>query len=376
MKANSLHCVCFRRLRAAVAVCAVLLTASCATAPALRERGSQPGTESTPVEGRLIFDAGLEERILALDPERISERDVRTVLAAGPTPRMILLHGAIYPSFLMMSSFATFLEGMGYPSDKLRDPADRSYSQSPYGSSERLAGEIAWYYEHDGVHPMLIGQSLGGMQAVKVLYELQGTFNDKIAVWDPYRDRAEARYSIVDPLSGHTRPVVGVSVSLASEVGAGGTAFVFPTQWNMLDRLRAIPDTVDEFVGFTILGDPIALTFSGGDGASHNRANGAATVRNVTLPLGYNHVTVPVTHALALDPRARAWINDYVPNPTRELRNPAEVDGANILWAAEVWFSIKKHWCLEAQQLIRARQTSRHGTDPAPASSPGSVTLL
>ena len=57
-------------------------------------------------------------------------------------------------------------------------------------------------------------------------------------------------------------------------------------------------------------------------------------------------------------------------------RNPAEVDGANILWAAEVWFSIKKHWCLEAQQLIRARQTSRHGADPAPASSPGSVTLL
>ena len=354
----------------------MLLTASCVPTAALREWGSGPGTQTTPVEGRLTFDAALEERILGLDPERISENDVRSILAAGPTPRMILLHGAIYPSFLMMRSFATFLEGMGYPSDKLQDPADRSYSQSPYGSSERLAGEVAWYYEHDGVHPMLIGQSLGGMQAVKVLYELQGTFNDRIAVWDPYKDCAEARYSIVDPWSGRTRPVVGVSVSLASEMGAGGTAFVIPTQWNMLGRLRAIPDTVDEFVGFTILGDPIALTFSSADGASHNRASGAATVRNVTLPLGYNHVTVPVTHALALDPRARAWINDYVPNPARELRDPAEVDGANILWAAEVWFSIKKHWCLEAQQLIRARQTSRRSGDPAPASAPGSVTLL
>src|SRR5207244_608350 len=136
------------------------------------------------------WDAAVEERILALDPEHISDRDVRATLAVGPTPRMILLHGAIYPSFLMMTSFAKFLEGMGYPAEKLRDPADSSYSQSPYGSSERLAGEIAWYYEHDGMHPMLIGQSLGGMLAVKVLYELQGAFNDTLAVWDPYSDRA------------------------------------------------------------------------------------------------------------------------------------------------------------------------------------------
>jgi hypothetical protein len=354
--------------RRVLLLCIVLLGSACTTP--LHRESAAPGAVALP------WDAAVAERILALDPDRISERDVRMTLAAGPTPRMILLHGGVYPSFLMMSSFATFLEGMGYPSDKLRDPADRSYSQSPYGSSERLAGEVAWYYEHDGVHPMLIGQSLGGMQAVKVLYELQGAFNDKIAVWDPYGDRAEARYSIVDPLSGLPRPVIGVSVSLASEVGAGGVAFVVPTQWNMLDRLRAIPDTVDEFLGFTIIGDPIAFTFSSAAGASHNRANGAATVRNVTLPLGYNHVTVPVTHGLAQDPRARAWINDYVPNPAGEPRDPAGVDGANIVWAAEVWFSIKKHWCLEAQHLIRARQTAQHKSDPPPPSSASSVTLL
>jgi hypothetical protein len=34
-----------------------------------------------------------------------------------------------------------------------------------------------------------------------------------------------------------------------------------------------------------------------------------------------------------------------------------------VLWAAGVWHDIKKHWCLEAQRLIRARQP-----DAAPAS--------
>jgi hypothetical protein len=29
-----------------------------------------------------------------------------------------------------------------------------------------------------------------------------------------------------------------------------------------------------------------------------------------------------------------------------------------VLWAADVWHSIKKHWCLEAQRLIRAQRAS------------------
>jgi len=66
-----------------------------------------------------------------------------------------------------MTSFATFLEGMGYPSAQLRDPVGGAYSQSPYGSSDRLAGQIAWYYEHDGVRPLIIGHSQGDMQAIK-----------------------------------------------------------------------------------------------------------------------------------------------------------------------------------------------------------------
>jgi hypothetical protein len=28
------------------------------------------------------------------------------------------------------------------------------------------------------------------------------------------------------------------------------------------------------------------------------------------------------------------------------------------MFAADVWHSIKKHWCLEAQQLIRAKRAA------------------
>ena len=36
---------------------------------------------------------------------------------------------------------------------------------------------------------------------------------------------------------------------------------------------------------------------------------------------------------------------------------PAETGSTdNALWAADVWFSIKKHWVIEAQRLIRARR--------------------
>jgi hypothetical protein len=32
----------------------------------------------------------------------------------------------------------------------------------------------------------------------------------------------------------------------------------------------------------------------------------------------------------------------------------------HILWAADVWYSIKKHWVLELQRRIRAKRASAH----------------
>jgi hypothetical protein len=76
-------------------------------------------------------------------------------------------------------------------------------------------------------------------------------------------------------------------------------------------------------------------------------------VRNVTLPAAYTHIGLPDTLHLADDPSTRAWINAYAPGAAAAL--PADADTRNILHAADLWFSVKRHWCLEAQRAIRAR---------------------
>src|SRR5262249_23451276 len=224
--------------------------------------------------------------------------------------------------------------------------------------SRELAGLVAWYYERDGMRPMIVGHSQGGVQAVKVLDELAGVFGDELVVWNPVTDAAEARTAIVDPLSGERRPVVGVTVSYVSVVGAGGAALLLPNQWSMVHRLRTIPDTVDEFTGFSISVDLVALTFPGARGAAADHANGKAKVRNVFLPSDYNEVVMRATRELAQRTAMREWIDAFVPGRAGQADTMPEGNNAGALWAADVWYSIKKHWCLELQRLIRARRAA------------------
>lgn len=339
-----------------LAIAAALVAAGCAT--------TLPSTDRARLEAQKIAKGSvlaetriapaLQNRIFALDPEHVSDSDVRTVLAAGPTPRIVNLHGGIYPVHLVMESFARFLIGMGYPENKIRHPGDGRLSHSPYENSAQIAGLIAWYYEHDGVRPFIIGHSQGGIQAVKVLHELAGDYSDAVRVWNPLTDRAEDRTTILDPLTGRERPVIGLKVGYASAVGAGGVALLLPNQWSMVGRLHSIPDTVEDFTGYTLGVDLIAWDLPGA-GATY-RANGAARVRNVELPANYSHVAVAATADLAEDPAMREWLNAYVPG-TNDGFPANAVSVTNALWAADVWYSIKKHWVLEAQRFLRAKNT-------------------
>lgn len=336
------------------------LAAGCATAPMTSHVPVVTGPvvasqlERGAVLRSLSLDANLEERILALNPEHVSDRDVRSTLAAGPTPRIMLVHGGVYPVYLLMESFSRFLTAMGYPEERIRDAGDGALSRSPYESGERQAGMIAWYYEHEGVRPILVGHSQGGIQVVKILHELAGSFGDELHVFNPLTERFEERTTIVDPVTGHERPVVGVSVSAASVVGAGGWALVLPVHWIVLTRVRSIPDTVDEFTGYRIGIDFFAWDGPGLEGVKTFHADGKAKVRNVTLPAEYSHIFVPGTAQLAEDPAIREWINAF--DPSNPASAPPEQGAFNIMWAADVWHSIKRHWTLEAQRFVRARR--------------------
>lgn len=117
-------------------------------------------------------EPALEQRLLALDAQHISEQDVREVLARVPAPRIIALHGSV--PIVTMAPFVQFLVAMGYPQERVRNPRDGAFSYSSRIDSRELAGTIAWHYEREGVMPMLIGHSQGGMLAIKVLQDLAG----------------------------------------------------------------------------------------------------------------------------------------------------------------------------------------------------------
>lgn len=338
-----------RHVLALLLVGTLACLAGCQTAPQARLTGppAQPP--------RLSLPRATEDRILALDPERVTARDVSEVLSNAPAPHVVNIHGGIYPVYLAMKSFSLFLIGMGYPEASVRKP-NGSYSFSCYDRHEKIAGAIAWYYENEPLRPVIVGHSQGGIQALKVLYALAGHGAKQIAVWNPVTKKTEKRFSITDPLTGQPVPVVGLRLPYATAVGAGGFTRFLPNQWSMMTKLRKVPDSVEDFTGYYMGLDLFGGDLIGFGSANEYAANGTAHVRNVRLPTGYNHVTVPSTKHLLKSQQIKDWINDYTPTNAPTLNVKFDADSSHILWAADVWHDLKKHWVLELQRAIRAQR--------------------
>ncbi len=295
-------------------------------------------------------DGATGAALLALDCDRLGADAVQT-LARVPAPRIFNLQGSI--PMVTMEPFARFLIGMGYPEVSLRDPEDGSLSMSSYADSEELAGAIAWYYERDGMRPMLVGHSQGGMLVVRTLHELAGHFHQTLRVYDPTARAYLPRTTIRDPQTHSERPVVGVEVAFAAAIATGTLPRVLLLQWSMIPILRSIPDTAVEFTGFTIAWDPIAGNLAT---AQPYEATGTAAVRNVLLPSTYSHLGAPITEHLAAQTTTRGWIDDWRPDAENApIPDDPDIDTRNILHAADLWFSIRRHWCDEGQRRLRAQ---------------------
>jgi hypothetical protein len=284
------------------------------------------------------------EAIGALECDNVSAREVRDVLAHVPAPRIVAISGTFNAT--SMDPFARFLAAMGYPAERIRNPADGAWSYPNTLPSAALAGMVAWHYEKDGVAPMLIGHSGGGMLALRTLHELAGAFNDHVAVVDPVTGETLPRDTIVDPHTGRERPALGLKVPYASALATGKLPRLLLGQWAMLPKMRSVPDTVDEFTGLTLEWDLIAGTFPGSEPYA---ATGTARVRNVALPATYAHTDLPRTEHLAADPATRAWIDAWRPDAAPPPP-AADVDATNLLHAADIWHSVAKHWCLAAKR--------------------------
>lgn len=286
--------------------------------------------------------ADLPGRLARLDPDRVDAAAVREVLAPLPAPRIVALQGSLAP--VTMRPLAEFLIAMGYPRASLAHPRDGTLSQSSFGSSAALAGSLAWYCEREGMVPLLVGHSQGGMLAIRTLHELAGAFATEIPVWNPLADAPEPRTTFVDPATARERPVLGLRVPWACALATGKLPRLVLGQWSMLARLTQIPDTAVEFTGYAMAWDPIAGNFGNVDPYV---PTGTATVRNVLLPSSYHHVTLPDLAGLADDAATRAYIDGYRPGASAPEPGPGV---ANLVHAADIWHSVKKHWCREAQR--------------------------
>ncbi len=299
-------------------------------------------------------------RILALNPEHVTESDVRNVLAGAPAPQIINIHGGIRNVQERLKDFSKFLVALGYPEESIRLRSTGEYTISCYYDAELFAGIAAWFYEHMGMRPMILGHSQGGFQAIKVLQLYAGQSGDRLAVWSPLTWKPEERTEITDPLSGKKRPVVGLTIPYIGSLGAGGAARVLPNQWDMMLSLRTVPDTVDEFTGFYLGFDVLGGDYLGFGPSNHFKSSGHARVRNVELPLGSSHAHTPELTRLLGNRQAIDWIYNYVPSahPTE----PASLgDVKGIAFGADVWKSVRRHWVIELQRLIRARRAHGHG---------------
>ena len=225
-------------------------------------------------------------RVLALNRERLSADDVRT-LGAVPAPRIMLIHGGIFPVHLADGRrSAASSSAWAIRRRASATPASATGRYSPYMDTKQLAGLVAWQYERDGMRPMMIGHSQGGMQVVKILHDLAGRSGDTLQVWNPRTWECEDRTSIVDPFTGKAQPVVGLTRGVRLRRRRGRLSpCLLPNQWDLPRHACArsrIPSTSSR--ASSIEARPGRADRSRRPLDTRYEANGKASVRNVTLP--------------------------------------------------------------------------------------------
>jgi hypothetical protein len=78
---------------------------------------------------------------------------------------------------------------------------------------------------------------------------------------------------------------------------------------------------------------------------------------------------VPDTRHLLDSQGIKDRINDYTPDKPMTLDDPSnsQPETLHLMWAEDVWFSIKKHWVVELQRLIRSQRAWAEGEPPTKA---------
>jgi hypothetical protein len=263
--------------------------------------------------------------LLALDPERIGERELRELRALAPAPRVLLFKGSVGAD---MESFGAFLKHMGYPQQQLLNPATGRYSYSFAWSGcrctecEAMPARVGQWLNSEGMAPMLVGHSGGGVTVGRILQELATA------------DGTVPRLPFAATL--------GTGALLRWAPGFPGCAADVP-------RLGLVPPSVQAFTGYRIAGDPFTALLGFGDYRAVESGAAPAQVRNVLLPAQVSHVHAFEVDGYAEHPQLRAWISAYRPGSEPPLPEVPALDLSNLRHAADLWHSLKKQWALQAR---------------------------
>ena len=344
---------------------ALLLMAGCTADQLLRKFG--PVDLSAGHWNLLARDPELAERILALDPTHVTASDIQKTLSKGPAPWIFPITPA-FPGPVLFSKLVQFFLDMGYPPGRIGDPRTEDFKVDWHEESETIAGMAAWTYERDGMAPMIVGWSVGGITTMSVLHDLNNSAGKtKLRVVNARTGEVEDRDWIRDPYTGEKRPIVGLKVSLAGVLTSGGLgrlAQIF--RWGNRPSLRSVPNTVEELLGFQAPADLLGTDWwFAQDPAGLARGNefkpmGGAKVRTIIADDSYDHFNVIHCQLLSKSPEGRKWVESYRPDPGYGLRDHrgtsrySLVEGKRNLWCGELWYAIKKHWTLEAQRVAGA----------------------
>jgi hypothetical protein len=278
---------------------------------------------TTPLAAPLAADLRLG--LLGLEPERVSAQQVRDLLSQAPAPRVLLFKGSVGAD---MESFGAFLQAMGYPAQRLRNPASGRYSYSfrwegcRCAECEALAGSIGTLVRSEGMAPMLVGHSGGGVTVGRVLQQLAAE---------------------VDAPRLPFAATLGTGALLRWIPGFPGCAADVP-------QLGRVPASVTAFTGYRIDGDPFTALLGFGDYRPADVGSPPAQVRNVLLPAQVSHVRAFEVDGYAEHPQLRAWIDAYQPGSALPLPDVPGVDLDNLHHAADLWHSLKMHWAIQARQ--------------------------
>lgn len=313
----------------------------------------------------LMRNPDLAKKILALDPNNISDADVRETLSKGPTPWMLSI-APLSPWSEEFLAMPRFLVEMGYPIDRIGDPRKEEYKVFWKEKPEIIAGMAAWLYELDGMNPLMMGWSGGGILTVVVLHSLNNTTGkSRVQVVNGRTGVVEDRAWIIDPYTKKKRPITSLRFSFAASLAAGGLGRVVQAEiWEIVEGLRQIPDSAEEFLGFQSPWDSLGTDAIDSTSEKFLKENtyrplGKAEVRSIIADYSYDHFKVVHCEFLSANEEGRKWANSYKPNSSNGLWDMRKSDefslivGKQNIWCGEIWYRIKKHWALQAQRVAR-----------------------